>query len=139
MLTDDERNKLLIAWNSTAVPYPELILPQLFEGQVRQTPERPAVRLASPEQSHVSLSYAALNERANQLAHYLQSIGVKRGTFVGIYLERSLDMFVALLAVLKAGGAYLPLDPIYPVHRIAFMLEDAGVSFVLTQEGLFGT
>jgi amino acid adenylation domain-containing protein len=104
---------------------------QLFAEQVAATPD--AIALEFEDQR---LTYAELNKRANQLAHYLISKGVRTESVVGIMMERSLDMIVSLLAVLKAGGAYLPLDPDYPQERIAFMLEDAGVRTVLTQSKL---
>jgi amino acid adenylation domain-containing protein len=131
---DSER--LLDAWNETAEAFTADVFPQIFERQVRETPEKIAVSLAAPSQSHFAYSYEELNERANQLAHYLQSIGVGQGVFVGIFLDRSLEMLVALLAVLKAGGAYVPLDPIYPVERIQYILQDASVKIILTQNDL---
>ena len=82
------------------------------------------------------LSYRALNESANQLAHYLIRMGVGSGTLVGVFLERSPSMLVALLRILKAGGAYVPLDPMSPADRRAYMLEDAGAAVLLTQQGL---
>jgi len=82
------------------------------------------------------VSYRQLNERANQLAHYLRRLGVGAGARVGVFLERSPSMVVALLGILKAGAAYVPLDPIYPAERIAYVLADAGVAALLTQQGL---
>ncbi|OAD22163.1 microcystin synthetase, partial [Candidatus Thiomargarita nelsonii] len=106
-------------------------LHELFEVQVERTPDAIAVVF---EDQH--LSYAALNRRANQLAHHLQTLGVKPEVLVGICIERSFDMVIGLLGILKAGGAYLPLDPTYPAARLAFMLEDAGVGVLLTQSSL---
>jgi amino acid adenylation domain-containing protein/thioester reductase-like protein len=102
-----------------------------FEEQVSQTPNATAVVFGQE-----SLSYQALNQRANALAHHLRGLNVKADTLVGLCLERSLDMIVALLAILKAGGAYVPIDPSYPQDRIAFMLEDSQVSVLLTAQNL---
>src|SRR6266700_5156786 len=99
-----------------------------FEEQVEWTPEAIAV---SCEQH--SLSYRGINDRANQLAHYLQSVGVGPGILVGLCMERSLVMVISVLAVLKAGGGYVPLDPAYPAERLAFMLHDAQVGLLLTR------
>ena len=104
---------------------------QLFEAQVERTLEATAVVFEDEQ-----LTYRDLNQRANQLAHYLQSLGVKPDMLVGICLERSLELVVGLLAILKAGGAYVPLDSAYPPERLAFMVEDAEVSIVLSQEKL---
>ena len=132
MLTEAEVHKLLYEWNDTALDYPcELCIHQLFEQQVEQTPEAVAVVF---EDQH--LTYRALNQKANQLAHYLQSLGVDPDVPVGIYLERSMEMLVGILGVLKAGGAYVPLDPNYPQERLVFMIEDSQVPVLLTQEHL---
>jgi amino acid adenylation domain-containing protein/thioester reductase-like protein len=105
------------------------IIHQLVEQQVLQTPTAIAVTFQGQQ-----LTYQELNQKANQLAHYLQSLGVKSETLVGVCIERSLDMLVALLAVLKAGGAYVPLDPSYPTDRLAFMLEDSELPILLTEQ-----
>ncbi|TRT77992.1 MAG: amino acid adenylation domain-containing protein, partial [Microcystis sp. M_OC_Ca_00000000_S217Cul] len=132
LLTESETNQLLIEWNNTQVDYPEYkCIHQLFEEQVKRTPDAVAV-VCSQQQ----LTYNELNCRANQLAHYLRKLGVKADTLVGISLERSLDMIVGLLGILKAGGAYLPLDPDYPSERLQFAIADAQLSLLLTQEGL---
>jgi len=132
LLTESETNQLLIEWNNTQVDYPEYkCIHQLFEEQVKRTPDAVAV-VCSQQQ----LTYNELNCRANQLAHYLQKLGVKADTLVGISLERSLEMIVGLLGILKAGGAYLPLDPDYPSERLQFAIADAQLSLLLTQEGL---
>ncbi|HMF57479.1 MAG TPA: condensation domain-containing protein, partial [Pyrinomonadaceae bacterium] len=132
LLTTAERDQLLVGWNDTAKNYPVgECLHQLFEAQVKRTPERVAV-----EGFGEQLTYAELNSRANQLAHYLRSIGVRAEMRVGVLMERSLEMVTGLLAVLKAGGAYVPLDPRYPKQRLAFMLEDAQASVLLTEERL---
>jgi amino acid adenylation domain-containing protein len=127
LLTDAERQQLA-AWNDTAAAYPQgRCIHQLFETQVEKTPEATAVSFEEQR-----LSYAELNARANQLAHYLYGLGVRPEERVGICLERSLEMVVGLMGVLKAGGAYLPLDPAYPAARLAFMLEDARPSVLIT-------
>lgn len=126
----EEEQQLRIEWNQTQTAYPQARwLPQLIEDQVEQTPEALAVIFAGQR-----LTYRELNSRANQLAHYLQEAGVGPDVLVGVCLYRSVEMVVALLAVLKAGGAYVPLDPDYPSERLAFMVADAGVSLVLSQQ-----
>jgi amino acid adenylation domain-containing protein len=128
LLSEQERHLQLIEWNETQRDYPrELCVHQLFEQQVLQTPD--AVALVFEEKV---LTYAQLNQRANQLARYLQELGVGPEVLVGLYLERSLQMVVALLAVLKAGGAYVPLDTSYPGERLTYMLEEAQVLVVVT-------
>ncbi|WP_146220328.1 non-ribosomal peptide synthetase, partial [Microcystis aeruginosa] len=104
---------------------------QLFEAQVERTPDAIAVVFEGQ-----SLTYSELNCRANQLAHYLQTLGVRPEVLVGISLERSLEMIIGLLAILKAGGAYLPLAPDYPTERLLFMLEDSQVLFLITHSSL---
>ncbi|MFN6486360.1 MULTISPECIES: non-ribosomal peptide synthetase [unclassified Nostoc] len=132
LLTAVEQQQLLVEWNNTQVDYPtDKCIHQLFEEQVERTPDAIAVIFENQQ-----LTYQQLNCRANQLAHYLRSLGVKPDTLVGICVERSLDIVVGLLAILKAGGAYLPLDPDYPPERLSFMLEDAQVSVLLTQHSL---
>jgi amino acid adenylation domain-containing protein len=131
LLTASERHTLLVEWNDTQIDYPKQCIHQLFEQQVEQTAD--AVALIFDNQQ---LTYAELNNRANQLAHHLQKLGVQPDVLVGICMERSLEMVVALLGILKAGGAYLPLDPAYPKERLAFMLADAQVSLLLTQQHL---
>ncbi|WP_442941967.1 amino acid adenylation domain-containing protein [Nostoc sp.] len=129
LLTAVEQQQLLVDWNNTWVEYSEdKCIHQLFEQQVQRTPDALAVVFDNQQ-----LTYQQLNSRANQLAHYLRSLGVKPDVLVGICVERSLEMVVALLGILKAGGAYLPLDPEYPQDRLSFMLEDAQVSLLLTQ------
>ncbi len=132
LLPEHERHLLLTAWNDTAAEFPEgLAAHQLFEAQVERTPDAVAVRFLDQ-----ALTYAELNARANQLAHYLAGLGVSPDVLVGISVERSLEMAIGILGILKAGGAYLPIDPTYPADRIAFMLEDSGAQIVLTQEKL---
>ncbi|MCA2581201.1 condensation domain-containing protein, partial [Microcystis sp. M39BS1] len=132
MLSDEERYQLLSLWNETHTDYPsDKCIHQLFEEQVKRTPD--AVAVVCSEQK---LTYNELNCRANQLAHYLQKLGVKPDELVGICLERSFDMIVGLLAILKVGGAYVPIDPDYPQERISFMLQDTQVKIILTCEYL---
>jgi amino acid adenylation domain-containing protein len=132
LLTEAERHQLLVEWNATGAEYPKhLSLGQLFDAQVERTPDAVAAIY-----EHEQLTYRELNGRADQLARHLQRLGVGLETRVGICVQRSLDMLVGLLGVLKAGGAYVPLDPTYPSERLAFMIEDAQVPVVLTQQPL---
>lgn len=132
LLTTAESHQLLIAWNQTTAVYPQnQCIHQLFEAQAAQTPHKTAVS----HHAH-SLTYQVLNQRANQLAHHLRSLGVGPEIPVGIYLERSPEMIIALLAILKAGGFYLPLDPSYPIERLTFMLHDTQANIVLTSNSL---
>ena len=132
LLTQDERQEILVSWNDTRAEYPrDVVLHQLFEAQAEKTPEALAV-----EYDGAQLTYSQLNQRANQLAHYLRTQGVAAETLVGICMERSLEMVIALLAILKAGGAYVPLDPAYPKERLAFMMEDARVQVLMTRAGI---
>ncbi|MBO1348050.1 MAG: amino acid adenylation domain-containing protein [Hormoscilla sp. GUM202] len=132
MLTKKERDRLLFEWNDTANEYPQTqCIHQLFESQVERTPEVVAVVFDEKQ-----LTYRELNDRANQLARYLQGLGVGPEVLVGLCVERSEEMVVAMLGILKAGGAYVPLDPAYPAERLAFMVSDASLSIVVTQEFL---
>lgn len=131
LLTNWERDQLT-QWNDTGVDYgQDCCLHQLFEEQAKQTPDAVAVVFADQ-----TLSYRALNARANRLAHFLCSLQVEPDSLVAICMQRSFDMVVALLGILKAGGAYLPLDPDYPPEHLLLMLEDAQVRIVLTQQVL---
>lgn len=132
LLPEAEYHQLMIEWNNTQVDYPRhLCIHQLVEAQVERTPDAVAVVFEDQQ-----LTCRQLNGRANQLAHYLRKLNVGPETRVGICIERSFDMIVGLLGILKAGGAYVPLDPEYPQERLAFMLEDAQVQVLLTQERL---
>ncbi|MCW5317886.1 amino acid adenylation domain-containing protein [Nostoc sp. KVJ3] len=132
ILTESEQQQLLVDWNDTQSNYPQdKSIHQLFEEQVELTPDAVAVVYENQR-----LTYRELNSRANQLAHYLKSLGVKADALVGICVERSLEMVVGLLGILKAGGAYVPLNPEYPQERLTFMLEDTQLSVILTQEKL---
>ncbi len=130
LLTAAEQHQLLVEWNNTQMPYPQdLCIHQMFEAHVERTPNAIAVVFEDQQ-----LTYRELNTQANQLAHYLQSLGVKPDTLVAICVERSLEMLVGVLGILKAGAAYLPLDPTYPQDRLAFMLSDAQTPVLLTQQ-----
>ncbi|MEH2443379.1 non-ribosomal peptide synthetase [Nostoc sp.] len=132
LLTANERQQLLVEWNDTTREYPQdQCIHQLFEAVVEQCPDTVAVVFENEQ-----LTYRELNALANQLAHYLQTLGVKPEVMVGICVERSLEMVVGLLGILKAGGAYVPLDPTYPLDRLQYMVEDSAVSVLLTQEQL---
>jgi amino acid adenylation domain-containing protein len=132
LLTEFEKQQLLIDGHNSEVDYPvDKCIHQLFEEQVERTPDAVAVVFECQQ-----LTYNELNCRANQLAHYLQSLGVKPDELVGIGVERSLEMIVGILGILKAGGAYVPLDPEYPQERLNFMLEDSQVKVLVTQAKL---
>ena len=138
-----ERHKLLVKSKDRQLDYAlreDVTVHQLFEEQVTRRPDAVAVifpPIIGGEQGGAEqLTYEELNQRANQLAHHLRALGVKPETPVGISIERSLDMMIALLGVIKANGAYVPLDPNYPHKRLAFMIEDAKVEYLLTQEHL---
>jgi amino acid adenylation domain-containing protein len=135
MTLEDQPTPLLDQWNQTNADFPlDKCIHQLFEEQVERSPDAIAVVF---EDQH--LTYQGLNQRANQLAHHLISLGVKPETLVGICVERSLEMVIGLFGILKAGGAYVPLDPSYPQERLSFMLKDAQVPVLLTQENLLAT
>ena len=132
LLTSRERQQMLVEWNATGASYPRDVgLHELIEAQVEQTPDAEAVRFGNR-----SLSYRELNARANQVANYLLKRGVGRDVLVGVCAERSIEMVVSLLASLKAGGAYLPVDPEYPTERLRVILEEANPPVVLTQSHL---
>ncbi|MEH1861773.1 MAG: amino acid adenylation domain-containing protein [Nostoc sp.] len=132
LLTEAERQQLLVEWNNTQIEYPQdKCIHQLFETQVELTPNAVALVFEGKQ-----LTYRELNAKANQLARYLQSLGVGKEVLVGICVERSLEMVVGLLGTLKAGGAYVPLDPAYPKERLGFILEDTDASVLLTQQQL---
>jgi amino acid adenylation domain-containing protein len=132
LLTEAERKQLLFDWNAGAAEFPaDACVQKLFEAWAEKNPQAIAAVFGDER-----ITYGELNRRANQLAHYLRKQGVGPEVLVGISVERSLEMLVAIIGVLKAGGAYLPLDPMYPRDRIEFMLEDSGVALVLTQRRL---
>ncbi|HEU4795498.1 MAG TPA: condensation domain-containing protein, partial [Pyrinomonadaceae bacterium] len=130
LLTAAELRQLLVEWNDTAKELKgEVCIHRLFEQQAERTPQ--AIALVFEERR---MTYEELNQRANKLAHHLAASGVGPESFVGLLLERSPEMIVALLAILKAGGAYVPLDPAFPPARISYMLDDAGVSVLVTDQ-----
>lgn len=132
LLTSPEFMQLTVNWNATQAVYAaDLCIHTLFERQVQKTPQATAVVFGEQQ-----LTYQALNQKANQLAHHLQTIGVGTETLVAVCVDRSLEMVIALLGILKAGGAYVPLDPAYPQKRLAFMLSDSQSPVLLTQSHL---
>ena len=132
LLSDARKQELVVEFNDTAGDFPrEQTVAQLFEAQAEQTPQSVAVVFEGK-----TLTYRELNQRANQLAHALRELDVGPGTLLGVYLEHSLETMIALLGVLKAGAAYVPLDTQHPPSRTAFMLSNAGISILLTQESL---
>jgi amino acid adenylation domain-containing protein len=132
VVAEEERRQMFYDWNATEINYPQdRCIHQLFEAQAEQTPDAIALRFEDQ-----SLSYAELNAKANQLAHSLIARGVGPDVLVGLCIERSLEMMIGLLGILKAGAAYVPLDPNYPEERLAFMLADIAPPVVLTQAEL---
>lgn len=130
-LTENEQRQLA-AWNVTQHDFPtHMCIPQLVARQAAATPDAIAV-----VEGTQTLSYKQLNQRANQLAHYLRTLGVSPNVLVGLCVERSLDMVVGLLGILKTGGAYVPLDPTYPPERLAFMLEDSHAPVLVTWQSI---
>src|SRR5436309_4421589 len=129
LVTETERALLLDRWNATQRAYPqEACVHELFEQQAARQPDALAL-----VQGEAQLSYGELNRRANQLAHCLHRQGVGPETLVAICLERSLDLVVAIVAVLKAGGGYVPMDMSLPQERLCYQLHDAQVAVILTQ------
>ncbi|UCH94150.1 MAG: amino acid adenylation domain-containing protein [Candidatus Aminicenantes bacterium] len=138
LLSEDEKHRLLVDLNCTRMEYPkQVIISELFEKQAAETPDRTAVVVEDPEtRTSQHLKYKELNERANQWARVLREKGVKAETVIAIMVERSLEMIISVIAVLKAGGAYLPVDPTYPAERIAFMLADSATKVLVTTRPL---
>jgi amino acid adenylation domain-containing protein len=140
MLSESERNQLLLEWSGAEqhcaepISRGELCVHQLFEREAERTPDAPAVVFDGKR-----MTYRELNEKANQLAHYLRKKGVGPETLVAIYMERSPELISTVMGVLKGGGAYLPLDPMYPVERLAYMLEDSRAALLLTRSSLLGS
>ncbi len=131
-LSAEEKQRMLVEWNQTDVPFPaEKVVHQLFEEVVDQNPDQ--IALVFEDQL---LTYGEVNRRANQMAHFLRENGVGPEQIVGICLERSPELIISLLAVLKAGGAYVPMDPIYPADRLEYMVHDSGMSMLITQQSL---
>src|SRR5437660_61193 len=131
ILSAAERRTILHEWTATERALPCATLPQLFAAQAAATPDAVAVVFAGEQ-----LSYGELDARANQLVHHLRALGVGAESVVGVCLERSLELVVALIAILKAGGGYLPLDPEYPAERLHYMLADAGAAVLISARGL---
>jgi amino acid adenylation domain-containing protein len=135
LLTPPECHQLLSAWNSTDAAYPrDRAVHRLFEARAIDVPDAIAVAFEGQQ-----ITYRQLNERANTLARHLKTLHVGPGSIVGVYLERSIDMVVALFGILKSGGTYLPLDPLFPAERLAYMLADSRASVLLTEERLVAT
>ena len=133
MVSEGEREELLVSWNATHTDYPQCCVHVLFEAQTERTPDAVAV-ISGGER----LTYRELDERAERLAGQLRATGVRAGVLVGICLERSVDLVVGLLGILRSGGAYVPIDPNYPAERIEYMIEDSAMKLLLTQERLVG-
>lgn len=132
LMTPDRQQQLLQVWSSERRPYPRgKSIQHFFEQQVRRMPDAPAVVCAE----HI-LTYEELNSRANALAHTLRKRGINLEAPVGIFTERSLELVIGLLGVLKAGGTFVPLDPTYPVERLVFLIQDSGIKLLLTQASL---
>ena len=131
VLTDSEKQQVLVDWNDTAAPFPRRCLHELVAEQARRTPDAVAVEFRDRQ-----LTYRELDARANQLAHHLAALGVRPGVLVGVCVERSSEMVVGLVGVLKAGGAYVPIDPAYPSDRQAYMLENSEAPVIVTEERL---
>lgn len=132
LLTEAEKHRLLIEWNSNEMEWPHTqCVHESFEEQALKTPHATAVIFKD-----TVLTYKELNDKANMLAYYLTKEGIGRGDFVGIFQQRSQDMLVSILAILKAGAAYVPLDPIYPENRLAYMIEETNITIILTHQTL---
>ncbi|PZU94472.1 MAG: non-ribosomal peptide synthetase [Pseudanabaena sp.] len=132
LLSPTEQHQILFDWNNTVVNYPkDICLPELVEAQVVKTPNAIAVIYENQK-----LTYQELNQKANQLAHHLLAIGIQSEQLIGICIERSLDMLVGLLGILKAGATYVPIDPSYPRDRIEYMLSDSQAQILITQDSL---
>jgi amino acid adenylation domain-containing protein len=132
ILTQEEFKDLIVNWNATDAKYPTgQTIHQRFEYQVEKQPDAVAITYEG-----INLTYDELNRKANQLAHYLCRRGVRDDVLVGVSTDRSPEMIIGILGVLKAGGAFLPLDPTYPAERLAFMIEDSEISLLLTKEDI---
>jgi len=127
ILTEAERNRILYEWNDTRREYPDVCVHELFDRQAARTPDATAVVFQGQQ-----LSYRVLNERANQLGHYLRKRGIGPELLVGVSMERSPEMLIGLLGIWKAGGAYIPMDPTYPKERLSFMVKDSAAQLLLT-------
>ena len=139
-MTDEARHRVLVEWNNTKAEYPrDSCIHQVFEAQANRTPDAVAVVLPGVrcgEDDSEQLTYDELNRQGNELAYHLLRLGIQPDALVAMYMERSIEMIVAILGVLKAGAAYVPLDPSYPKHHLAFMLDDTKAEVLLTQSQL---
>ncbi len=133
LLSDAERQQILVQWNDTRTAIPHQSVHELFQDQAQRTPESPALVFRDR-----SLSYRALNEKANQVAHTLISSGVRPGMPVGILMDRTLELVVGILGILKCGAAYVPLNVSHPREQWSFVIKDTGLAFLLTQQPLIG-
>ncbi|MEH1835437.1 MAG: amino acid adenylation domain-containing protein [Nostoc sp.] len=131
LLYPAQQQQILVDWNVTVKEIPDQCLHELFAQQVKETPDATAVVFEEQR-----LSYSELNSKANQIAHYLQKLGIQPEARIGVYLERSPQLLIALLGILKTGAAYIPLDPSYPAERLRFMIEDAQIALLLTESSL---
>src|SRR5262249_38072582 len=132
LLSDEERHRVLVRWNQTSTDFPRNArIDQLFAAQAALSPEAVAVEFQG-----VRWTYRELDAHANDVARHLHSLGVGPGSRIGLCVERSLEMVAGMLGILKAGAAYVPLDPTYPSERLAFMVKDAECTVVLTLERL---
>lgn len=138
ILTDAERHQIIDEWNDTRVESAPASLPQLFEDQAARTPDAPAVRRAGSGAQSGVVTYRDLDSAANRLAQHLTHLGVEPESMVGVCLEHSVDLLVALLAVMKTGAAYVPLDARHPAERLGFVVEDTSASVVVTHSELIG-
>ncbi|HEY0736330.1 MAG TPA: amino acid adenylation domain-containing protein, partial [Herpetosiphonaceae bacterium] len=136
ILTEPERETLLVSWSAPSAVVPPRWVHELFEAQALRAPGAPALIFEDINGQEIALSYGVLNCRANQLAHHLRSLGAGPGVRVGLCVERSPDLVIGLLGILKAGAAYVPLDPEYPGERLSFMLQDAAAPILVTQQRL---
>ena len=135
LLGEAEKLKILVEFNVTDAEFPrDKCLHELFEQHAEQTPDAVACQFESGQ-----ITYQSLNERANQVSHFLQRRGIAPGQRVGIFVERSLNMMVGLLGIQKSGAAYVPLDPAYPAERLRLTMEDAQVPWLLTQQSLLAS
>lgn len=133
ILSKEERNKILYDFNKTDLPYDKTkTISQLFEGQVRKTPNRIAVVFENKK-----LTYSELNEKSNQLANFLRSKNIQPNNIIGIMLPRSLELMISILGVLKSGACYIPIDPTYPEKRIEYMLENSRAKYLITTNELY--
>lgn len=134
LMTSAEVQQLTVDWNDTGIKYPlDTCVHHLFEAQEERSPDAVAVVFG-----HEVMTYSELDRRSNQLGHHLLELGIRPEALVAVCLDRSLEVIIGILGILKAGGAYLPLDPEYPRDRLAFMIEDAGASVVITRNDILG-